>query len=168
MTESWVALLQVDRTARQASFWSLTSLGVLDRTTLTLSPDVPTECGPSGKADIATLTRLESLPAILAQMERAGIDRFERILPEHAATDPMQRLMVAGPVRWHNASVALLDERDLQPRRVAAACTPDGWQSAGIPAGQRLKTAHHAPLPYVGDSDSALPSTSTRSGGKLG
>lgn len=114
-TESWVALLQVDRAARQASFWSLTSLGMLDRTTLTLTPDVPTECGPSGKADIATLTRLESLPAILAQMERAGIDRFERILPEHTGTDPMQTLMVAGPARcatplsrcWMNVTFSL-------------------------------------------------------------
>ena len=113
--DSWVALRQVDRAARQASFWSLTSLGVLERTTLTLTPDVPAECGPSGKADVATLTRLESFPAVLAQMERAGIDRFERILPEHTAPDPMQTLMVAGPARcampltrcWTNVTFSL-------------------------------------------------------------
>lgn len=97
--ESWVALLQVDFPTRQASFWSLTSVGVLSHATAALPPDLAAECGHPGTADVASLTPLESLPAILAVMEGAGIDRFERIVPAHAAPGKLQTLLVAGSAR---------------------------------------------------------------------
>jgi PAS domain S-box-containing protein len=113
--DRWVALLQVDLARRRASFWSLTGLGVPDHATATLPPDLPAECGPAGRADIATLTHLESLPPILAQMERAGIDRFERIRPEHPLPGHLQSLMIAGPAQgaapltrsWANVTFSL-------------------------------------------------------------
>lgn len=113
--DRWVALLQVDLARRRASFWSLTGLGVPDHATATLPPDLPAECGPAGRADIATLTHLESLPPILAQMERAGIDRFERIRPEHPLPGHLQSLMIAGPAQgaapltrsWANLTFSL-------------------------------------------------------------
>ena len=93
--ERWVALLQVDLAARQASFWSLTRFGTLHRATAILPPDVPIQSGAAGRADLSTLTGPESLPPILAQMERAGIDGFERILPEHVTPGHLQTLMIS-------------------------------------------------------------------------
>lgn len=93
--QRWVALLQVGLAAQQASFWSLTSLGVLHHATAILPPDVPMQSGASGKADLSTLTGLESLPPILAQMERAGIGDRERILPKHVTPGHLQTLMVS-------------------------------------------------------------------------
>ena len=70
---------------------------MLHHATAILPPDVPMQSGASGRADLSTLTGLESPPPILAQMERAGIGDRERILSEHVTPGHLQALMVSGP-----------------------------------------------------------------------
>ena len=82
---AWVGILQADLSARSALFWSLSATGELDHYQTHLPPDLPTECGAPGWSDITSLTGPETLPGVMARLEQAGVDRFERIL-----ADPVQ------------------------------------------------------------------------------
>lgn len=91
----WVAWLQADLHAREASFWSLSGTGELTRTQSHLPMDLAIECGAGGWSDLASLTSLEALPPFLAQIEKAGIDRFERVLPSALVQGHRQMLMLS-------------------------------------------------------------------------
>lgn len=91
----WVGLLQADLQAREARFWSLSGAGELDQSQSHLPADLSTECGAPGWSDLASLTGLEALPPFLAQLEQAGIDRFERILPAVPVQGHRQVLMLS-------------------------------------------------------------------------
>lgn len=82
---AWAGILQVDLSAHRAIFWSLSATGELDQCMAHLAPDLPTECGAPGWSDITSLTGPETLPGVMARLEQAGVDRFERIL-----ADPVQ------------------------------------------------------------------------------
>jgi|GEM_PF-2825729 len=91
----WVGLLQADLQAREAKLWSLSSAGELNQCQSHLPADLSTECGPPGWSDLASLKGLEALPPFLAQLEQAGIDRFERILPAAPEQGRRQVLMLS-------------------------------------------------------------------------
>jgi PAS domain-containing protein len=91
----WVGLLQADLQAREARFWSLSGTGELNQSQSHLPTDLSTECGPPGWSDLTSLTGLEALPPFLAQLEQAGIDRFERILPAAPAQGRRQVLILS-------------------------------------------------------------------------
>ena len=91
----WVGLLQADLQAREATLWSLSGAGELNRCQSHLPADLATECGPPGWSDLASLKGLEALPPFLARLEQAGIDRFERILPATPDQGRRQVLMLS-------------------------------------------------------------------------
>lgn len=91
----WVGLLQADLQAREATLWSLSSAGELNQCQNQLPADLSIECGPPGWSDLANLKGLEALPSFLARLERAGIDRFERILPAAPEQGRRQVLMLS-------------------------------------------------------------------------